>query len=71
MLVNDIKKNNFEMTVGRVCDLVKTYTSSSSTTRNKTVTLDIHDKEALWETFKTKSNPEDNPEKINDRIVSL
>jgi hypothetical protein len=33
--------------------------------------LDEKHKEALWETFKTKSSIEDNPDKLNERVVSL
>ena len=56
------------MTVGKLCDLIKSITQ---TNRTKAISFDILEREALWETFKVKSNPEDNPEKINDRIVSL
>ena len=54
------------MTVGRLCDFIINNSSIDSK-----IILDKKDKEALWETFKSKSNIEENPDSINDRVVNL
>ena len=33
--------------------------------------LDDKEKECIWETFKVKQYIEDNPDNINDRVISL
>ena len=56
-LVIEIVGSNYEMELGRLSALVGGLTLS--------------EKEAIWETFKAESHLEDNPDTLEERIVSL
>ena len=56
---------DFSLTVAEVDQLLR------STFRVGAVTLSNKDKEALWESFKVRQAVEDNPDSLDDRLVSL
>lgn len=57
-----IQKSNFEMRIKDFNNMLGRFMGFS---------LKDMEKEAIWETFKVKENMEDNPDKMDDRVVSL
>lgn len=64
-LVSAIVKMDFTGTVSQLDHLLKKYLHSSASG------LSLKEKEAIFESFKVKQNPEDNPDNIDDRVVTL
>lgn len=62
--MDSIVKSDFVMTVGALDTLLKKSVSSS-------LALSSKEKEAVWESFKVKLSIEENPDSMEDRLVSL
>ena len=59
---NKISESDFKMTLLQLSDLLKKMGLKS---------LKTNEKEYIWETFKITTNLEDNPDSLDERIVSL